>query len=30
LRMEAERLASQVQIARAKNILAVDSLGGAP
>ena len=30
LRMEAERLASQVQIAKAKNILAVDSLGGAP
>jgi DNA-binding PadR family transcriptional regulator len=30
LRMEAERLALQVQIARAKNILAVDSLGGAP
>ena len=29
LRMEAERLASQVQIARAKNILATDFLGGA-
>jgi DNA-binding PadR family transcriptional regulator len=30
LRMEAERLASQVQIARTKNILAVDYSGGAP
>lgn len=29
LRMEAERLASQVQIARAKNILAADLSGGA-
>ena len=29
LRMEAERLASQVQIARAKNILAADFSGGA-
>ncbi len=28
LRMEAERLASQVQIARAKNILATDLVGG--
>ena len=28
LRMEAERLASQVQIAKAKNILATDLLGG--
>lgn len=28
LRMEAERLASQVQIARAKNILATDLMGG--
>lgn len=30
LRMEAERLASQVRIAREKNILAIDSAGGAP
>jgi len=30
LHMEAERLASQVMIARAKNILVVDSLGGTP
>jgi len=30
LRMEAERLDSQVQIARSKRILVVDSLGGAP
>lgn len=30
LRMEAERLASQVQIARTKNILVVDSAGGPP
>lgn len=30
LRMEAERLDSQVQIARSKKILVVDSLGGAP
>jgi DNA-binding PadR family transcriptional regulator len=30
LRMEAERLASQVRIARAKNILAVDYSGGVP
>lgn len=30
LRMEAERLASQVQVARRKNVLAPDSLGGAP
>jgi DNA-binding PadR family transcriptional regulator len=30
LRMEAERLASQVQIARTKNILAIDYMGGAP
>jgi DNA-binding PadR family transcriptional regulator len=30
LRMEAERLASQVQIARTKNILATDYMGGAP
>jgi hypothetical protein len=28
--MEAERLASQVQIARTKNILAIDYMGGAP
>jgi DNA-binding PadR family transcriptional regulator len=28
LRLEAERLASQVQLARAKNILATDFLGG--
>lgn len=30
LHMEAERLASQVQVARRKNVLAPDSLGGAP
>ncbi|MCI0560608.1 MAG: PadR family transcriptional regulator [Nitrososphaera sp.] len=30
LRMEAERLASQVQIARSKKILVVDSAGGLP
>lgn len=30
LRMEAERLASQVQIARTKNVLAVDYSDGAP
>jgi DNA-binding PadR family transcriptional regulator len=30
LRMEAERLASQVQIARAKNIFATEYSGGAP
>ena len=30
LRTEAERLHSQVQIARSKKILAVDSLGGTP
>jgi len=29
LHMEAERLASQVQLAKAKNVLATDSLGGA-
>jgi len=30
LRMEAERLDSQVQIARSKKVLVVDSLGGTP